>query len=422
MKIGLFGFGCVGQGLYDIICKVPSAGVSIAKIAVKSRDKPRTVNPDLLVFEPEAILGDPEIDLVVELIDDPIIAYYIGKTALLRNKHFISANKQMLSSHRNELEIIAQEKGMSFLFEGAVCGSIPIIRNLEGYLGYDTLSGISGIFNGSCNYILTLMEEKGLEFSAALKRAQEAGFAESNPTLDIEGYDALHKTIILAEQGFDIQIKPVDILRWGIQHVSAAHLAFAQGHNLKIKQICTIKVAEKHQLSITTVPTIVTDDDALFHIREEYNAVRLDSLYTGHQVFSGKGAGSHPTGYAVFSDIVACRQGFRYKSRGSNRSTRYSVLQDGVHKVFLSNKLNRWPDNLKSAADEIYKDENDCLIGTFQLKTLLENTIAWQEQGIFMAMLSEPAFQRILAGHGRASQRESIVALRQTSRQKAGNC
>lgn len=421
MKIGLFGFGCVGQGLYDIICKVPSAGVSIAKIAVKSKDKPRTVHPDLLVFDPEAILGDPEIDLVVELIDDPIIAYSIGKTALLRNKHFISANKQMLSSHRNELEGIAQEKGLSFLFEGAVCGSIPIIRNLEGYFGHDILSGISGIFNGSCNYILTLMEERGIEFSAAVKQAQEAGFAESNPTLDIEGYDALHKTIILAEQGFGIQIKPTDILRWGIQHVSAAHLAFAQGHNLKIKQICTIKVVEKHQISITTVPTLVTDDDALFHIRDEYNAVRLDSLYTGHQVLTGKGAGSHPTGYAVFSDIVACWQGFRYKDSGSTRSATYSVLQEGTHRVFLSKKLNRWPDNLKSAADEIYKDENGCLVGTFQLKTLLENAIAWQEQGIFLAMLTEPAFQRILAGQGRAPQRESILTQRQASRQQAGN-
>ena len=187
LQIGLFGFGVVGEGIYKVLQQTPSLQANIKKVCIKHADKERNAPSDLFTTEYTALLNDQEIDLIVKLIDDANEAYKIVSTALRNKKSVVSANKKMIAEHLQELIALQNENGVSFLYEAAVCGSIPIIRNLEEYYDNDLLQSICGIVNGSTNYILTKIIEEGLTYQEALLKAQQLGFAESNPALDVEG-------------------------------------------------------------------------------------------------------------------------------------------------------------------------------------------------------------------------------------------
>ena len=177
LKLGLFGFGCVGQGLYHVLEETRGVKAEIRKICVKNRNKKRPLTEDLFTFSKDEILDDPEIDVVVELIDDAVAAYEIVKSALQKGKAVVTANKKMLAEHLEEIYDLQKLHGKPVLYEGAVCGSIPILRNLEEYYDNDLISSIEGIFNGSTNYILTKVFEENKSYTDALTRAQELGFA-----------------------------------------------------------------------------------------------------------------------------------------------------------------------------------------------------------------------------------------------------
>ena len=181
LQIGLFGFGVVGEGIYKVLQQTPSLQANIKKVCIKHADKERNAPSDLFTTEYTALLNDQEIDLIVELIDDANEAYKIVSTALRNKKSVVSANKKMIAEHLQELIALQNENGVSFLYEAAVCGSIPIIRNLEEYYDNDLLQSICGIVNGSTNYILTKIIEEGLTYQEALLKAQQLGFAERNP-------------------------------------------------------------------------------------------------------------------------------------------------------------------------------------------------------------------------------------------------
>src|SRR5690606_9373667 len=181
LKLGLFGFGCVGQGLYHVLEETQGVKAEIKKICVKTKNKSRPLSEDLFTFSQEEILNDPEIDVVVELIDDAAAAFDIVKASLLKGKAVVTANKKMLAEHLEELYQLQKQTGKPLLYEGAVCGSIPILRNLEEYYDNDLISSIEGIFNGSTNYILTKVFEENKSYPDALAKAQELGFAESDP-------------------------------------------------------------------------------------------------------------------------------------------------------------------------------------------------------------------------------------------------
>src|SRR5690606_8801121 len=195
--IGMFGFGVVGQGLYDII-KTKKLNLEIKKFVIKNADKKRTLPAALFTTDASAILEDKEINTVVELIDDADVAFEITKQALKSGKNVVSANKKMIASHLEELTHIQHEYGTSLLYEGAVCGSIPIIRNLEEYYDNELLHSVSGIFNGSSNYILSKIFNDNQTYDVALKQAQDLGFAETDPTLDVGGFDPKYKLAIVA--------------------------------------------------------------------------------------------------------------------------------------------------------------------------------------------------------------------------------
>lgn len=211
LTIGMFGFGVVGQGLYDII-KTKKLNLEIKKFVIKNASKTRSLPAELFSTDANDILNDPEINTVVELIDDADAAFEITKKALSSGKNVVSANKKMIATHLQELTALQQQHGTSLLYEGAVCGSIPIIRNLEEYYDNELLHSVSGIFNGSSNYILSKIFNENQSYDAALKKAQELGFAETDPILDVGGYDPKFKLTIVASHAYGLFVNPDQII------------------------------------------------------------------------------------------------------------------------------------------------------------------------------------------------------------------
>lgn len=212
LTIGIFGFGVVGEGLYKVLNQTPSLKAQIKKVCIKHPNKKRNAPADLFTTSKEELLFDKEINVIVEVIDDPKAAFEIVSTALQNGKAVISASKKMIAEHLPEILKLQQQTGLPFLYEAAACASIPVIRNLEEYYDNDLLHSIKGIINGSTNFILSKMFEDRLDFNQALMLAQQLGFAESNPTLDVEGYDAVNKWSILLYHAYGIVEHPDNIL------------------------------------------------------------------------------------------------------------------------------------------------------------------------------------------------------------------
>src|SRR5688572_30269993 len=237
LKLGLFGFGCVGQGLYHVLHETHGLKAEIKKICVKNRNKSRPIPASFFTFDRNDVLNDPEIDIVVELIDDANAAFEIVKSALEKGKAVVTANKKMLAEHLEEIYNLQRKHGKPVLYEGSVCGSIPIIRNLEEYYDNDLIQRIEGIFNGSTNFILTKVFEENKSYAEALSRAQELGFAESDPRLDVQGYDAKYKLVIAIAHTFGVFVQPDDVANIGIDRISELDLKFARENNYFIKLV-----------------------------------------------------------------------------------------------------------------------------------------------------------------------------------------
>lgn len=312
LRLGLFGFGCVGQGLYHVLEETPGIKAEIKKICVKHKGKSRPLTEDLFTFNGDEILNDPDIDVVVELIDDANAAFHIVKTALQNGKAVVTANKKMLAEHLEEIYQLQKQYGKAVLYEGSVCGSIPILRNLEEYYDNDLLTGIEGIFNGSTNYILTKVFEEKTSYADALKKAQELGFAESDPSLDVKGYDPKYKLVIAIAHTFGVFIKPEDVINIGIDRISDIDLKFARDNNYSIKLIARAFKIENRVYGFVA-PQFIESTHPLYAVRNEYNAVQVQSAFAEQQLFVGKGAGSYPTGSAVLSDISALTYDYQYE-------------------------------------------------------------------------------------------------------------
>ncbi len=312
LKIGLFGFGCVGQGLYHVLNETHGVKAEIKKICVKNRDKNRIIDAAFFTYHADDILNDPEIDVVVELIDDADAAFKIVKKSVENGKHVVTANKKMLAEHLQEIYDLQQKYNRSILYEGAVCGSIPILRNLEEYYDNDLITSIEGIFNGSTNYILTKVFDEKKSYLEALKAAQDLGFAESDPSLDVKGFDPKFKLTIAIAHTFGVFVKPENIINVGIQNISAVDLKYARENNLTIKLVARAYKINGNIFAFVA-PQYIPGDHMLASVRNEYNAVLVEGAFAEKQVFIGKGAGSYPTGSAVLSDISALTFDYRYE-------------------------------------------------------------------------------------------------------------
>lgn len=334
LTIGLFGFGVVGQGLHDII-STKDLNIEIKKIAIKNPRKQRSLPAELFTTDADEILNDPQINTVIELINDADAAFGIVSRALSGGKNVVSANKKMIAEHLDELVELQEKYGTSLLYEGSVCGSIPIIRNLEEYYDNELLHSISGIFNGSSNYILSKIANEGLEYSDALKQAQDLGFAEKDPLLDVGGYDPKFKLIIAAAHAYGVFVRPEEVLNIGIQNFSSADLHFAQEHNLKIKLVPTAKKLNDKELALYVIPKLVPKSDFLYNVENEYNAVSVKAAFADQQLFYGKGAGGHPTGSAVLSDVAALRYDYRYEYKKYHQESKLKLQNDHVIPVYI---------------------------------------------------------------------------------------
>lgn len=323
LSIGLFGFGCVGQGLYQVLHRSPGVQAQIKRICVKDPGKSRPIAAHHFTFDPAELLEDPEINVIVELIDDADAAWEIVRSALERGKAVVTANKRMIAEHFEELLELQALYGKPVLYEGACCASIPVIRNLEEYYDNDFLESIAGIFNGSTNYILDRVMDEGLNFADALALAQEAGFAETDPTLDVAAYDPRYKLAILAAHAFGQWVEPSEILRFGIQALGTPEFRFAKERGWRLRLVAQArKVGDK--LFAAVLPRFVAPDSPLFGVRDENNGVLIEGAFSQAQFFQGKGAGSLPTGSAVLSDISALGYGYQYEYR--KRSLRHAPL------------------------------------------------------------------------------------------------
>ncbi|HWB63493.1 MAG TPA: homoserine dehydrogenase [Chitinophagales bacterium] len=320
LKIGLFGFGVVGQGLYDVLHKTKGLNAEVVRICVKHKDKPRPIASSFFTFNKEDILNDESLDVVVELIDNADEAFEIVSTALRKGKAVVSANKKMIAEHLQELYELQQQFNAPFLYEASACGSIPIIRNLEEYYDNDLLDSLEGICNGTTNYILTKTSEEGLSYQAALQQAQQLGFAESNPTLDVKGFDAKFKLTILLNHTFGLFVKPEQIFNFGIQNLSVADSTYAREKGFKIKLIAHTYRTDGKVVAYV-IPKFIKPHDLFFDVRNEFNAVQLGAAFSDKQFFLGKGAGSHPTGSAVLSDIAALSYQYRYEYKKVNQNS-----------------------------------------------------------------------------------------------------
>lgn len=324
INIGLFGFGCVGQGLYDVLNHSQGLKAEIGKICVKDKTKTRKINNDFFTYERYDVLKNDDHNLIVELIDDPDAALEIVGDALLKGKDVVTANKKMLADNFELLYKLQLETGSSLLYEGACAGSIPIIRTLEEYYDNELLRCVKGILNGSCNFILTKMELENLGYSKALNQAQQLGFAESDPWLDVAGFDSKYKLCLLSAHAFGLILKPEDILNIGIQNVSSFDINYAKEKNSRIKLIAK---AEKtgNRYRIFVLPHFIPEANALGTVNYEFNGIEVEGVYSDKQFFAGKGAGSHPTGSAVLSDISAITYDYKYGYRKLKKRANGSI-------------------------------------------------------------------------------------------------
>ena len=337
LNLGVFGFGCVGQGLHFAFKQNSNVNTSLKKIVVKDKNKKRMLAAKYFSFDKKEILNDENINVVVELIDNANEAYEIVKEAIVNGKHVVTANKKMLATHLAELIALKNKHNVSLLYEAAACGSIPIIRTLENYFSNEDLIKISGIFNGTTNYILTKVIDEGLTYEQALQNAQQSGFAETDPTSDVEGFDALYKTIIIAMHGFGIILQVNDVFRFGISSLQFKDIDFAKRNGYKIKLVPTITKLSDNKINAFVMPQFVKSDNHLFKVENEFNGVLLESNTSGEQFLLGRGAGSLPTGAAVFSDIAALENNYSYENKKLQQS-KLLFTNDFAVNVFISAK------------------------------------------------------------------------------------
>jgi len=386
LTIGMFGFGVVGQGLYDII-KTKNLNLEIKKFVIKNADKKRSLPAELFTTDANAILEDEEINTVVELIDDAEAAFEITKRALSSGKNVVSANKKMIATHLEELTEIQQEYGTSLLYEGAVCGSIPIIRNLEEYYDNELLHSVSGIFNGSSNYILSKIFNEGQSYDVALKKAQDLGFAETDPTLDVGGFDPKFKLAIVASHAYGIYINPNKILNLGIDTLGDSDIRYAREKNYKIKLIPLAKEIENNQVVLYVLPKFISNDNILYNVENEYNGVLVKAAFADEQFFYGKGAGGHPTGSAVLSDIAALRYDYRYEYKKHIENLQVTYTTDYTLKVYLRYEDENLLENIHftNISERFYSTDHKYVIGTINLQEIIDKRELIHQEGNFLA-------------------------------------
>ncbi|MCK9208650.1 MAG: homoserine dehydrogenase [Salinivirgaceae bacterium] len=391
IKIGLIGFGTVGQGLYEVLEKSPNARASIKRICIKSKDKTRKLDSGIFTFHFDDLLNDPEINLIVELIDNADDAYQMVKKSLQQGISVVSGNKKMIATHITELIQLQKEHKTALLYDASACGSIPVIRNLEEYYDNDLLKSITGILNGSSNFILTRIFNDKMEYSKALKLAQELGFAESNPVFDVEGFDSLYKLVILAVHGFGTVVNPDDVLNYGISKISGFDIQYAREKGYRIKLVAQVTKIRKDEITLYVLPRLVTPDKYIYGVEDEFNGVVIQGEAYDKQFMFGKGAGGHPTGSAVLSDITARLHNYKYEYKKQKYFTVPTYSTNHALRIYLrySNSLDFSHFDFEEIQERYTSKQNSYVIGIIKLENLLKIKKLLPKLDVFIAYLGD---------------------------------
>ena len=333
IKIGLLGLGTVGTGVYklirmrsDVMERTIGAQLEIKKILVHNKNKKREgVDESLLTDNWKDILEDEEIQIVIEVIGGIEPAKTMILEALKAGKNVVSANKDLIAEEGRELLDTAQEYGKDFLFEAAVAGGIPIIRPLKQCLAGNEITDVLGIVNGTTNYILTKMLEEGMEFEDALRQAQKLGYAEADPTADVEGLDAGRKVAIMASIAFHSRVVFSDVYTEGITKITAADIAYAKEFDSVIKLLGVARNTESG-IEVGVYPVMLPKDHPLASVRESFNAVFIHGDAVDDAMFYGRGAGEMPTASAVVGDVIDVARDLAYDCTGRISCTCYRQI------------------------------------------------------------------------------------------------
>ena len=330
VRIGMLGCGVVGSEVARLLLADTEelstrAGVKIelARIAVRTIKDYPGIDPALFTTDPFSIVNDPEIDLIVEVMGGIEPAYELALLAIKNRKSIVTANKALLAVHGAELFTAAYAQGEDIYYEASVAGAIPIIRPLRDSLVGDFVIRVMGIVNGTTNYILTKMHEEDKEFAVALKEAQDLGYAEADPTADIEGFDAAAKAAILSGLAFHTRVTVSDVYREGISHITLEDVKLAKDLGYVIKLLAIAELTPKDEISVRVHPVMIEKSHPLASVRDAFNAVFVEAESAGPLMFYGRGAGGAPTASAILGDVLAVSRHIAHNAVGQ-RETDYA--------------------------------------------------------------------------------------------------
>ena len=386
LQIGLFGFGTVGKGLYDVLKRIDSRNVEIRRICVRDLSKPRSIEAEF-TDNPDDIFSDPDVNFIVELIDDADAAYTIVKRALMKRLPVVSGNKKMLAYHIEELIDLQQQYNTALLYDASACGSIPVIRNLEEYYDNDLLTSVKGILNGSSNFILSKIFNEKMSYPAALKLAQDLGFAESNPSLDIDGWDSLYKLIIITVHAFGLYVAPEKIFTYGISNMNDDDIRFATEKERRFKLVAHVEKLEGNRLIMSVMPQLISHNKYIYSVEDEFNGVVIKGLFYDKQFMFGRGAGGYPTGSAVLSDITACLYNYQYEYKKRNDSQLPTYTTDTSFRVYY--RYTSAEDlallNFDSVSESYISDTYKYVVGHISLAELHKVQEELRSRNVFIA-------------------------------------
>ena len=386
LNIGLFGFGTVGSGLYDVLKRIGSKNVEIKRICVRDLSKQRSVDAEF-TDKADDIFNDPDINFIVELIDDADAAYTIVKRALQMSLPVVSGNKKMLAHHIEELIELQARYNVALLYDASACGSIPVIRNLEEYYDNDLLTSVKGILNGSSNFILSKIFNEKMSYADALKLAQDLGFAESNPTLDIDGWDSLFKLIIITIHAFGLYVAPEKIFTYGISNMGDDDIRFANEKERRFKLVAHVEKIAGNKLIMCVMPQLISRNKYIYSVEDEFNGVVIMGLFYDKQFMFGRGAGGYPTGSAVLSDITACLYDYKYEYKKRNDSQLPEYTTDHSFRVYY--RYSDYADldlmKFESVSENYISDSYKYVVGRVSLRELHRLQDELRKRNVFIA-------------------------------------
>lgn len=392
INIGLFGFGVVGEGLHQVLEKAKTLDAEIVKICIKNASKKRSLPESYFTLNPDDVFNYPGINLIVELIDDADESYTIVKRALQQHIPVVTGNKKMLAYHLEELIELQQQTGTALLYDASACGSIPVIRNLEEYYDNDLLVSVKGILNGSSNYILSKIFNEDMLYADALKKAQELGFAESNPVFDVDGYDSLFKLVIITVHAVGSYVHPDKLLNYGISNLSHWDIQFAKEKGVKLKLVGQVEKIQGNKFTMFVLPQFITKDKYIYSVEDEFNGVVIKGECYGKQFMFGRGAGGSPTGSSVLSDITARLHDYKYEYKKRNNFSPLSYTDECYIHLYLryDNDETLQLFKFKEITEKYWSEPYKFVIGNIKLADLIAIKGQLRERDLFIATMHEP--------------------------------